>query len=253
MIQVTDYAIPEIGERTYEHHIGCPESQGEQDHKPRLWIQNDGNWVAYYCHHCGEKVNKPYRPSLFDVPIRKHVIMETDMDAQLGTLTPKIPGPELNWLFKHHLSKEDLDNYVVMYSTKLKRIVFPIAGGFVARSVTDKPKWLSIGKGEQRIIYGAPTNKTSIVLVEDIVSAIRVASAGYNVMALFGTSLHEQGKHLIVGDDEITGVMVWLDADATGKATKIYKDLSLYKDTQVIYTEQDPKEYTGIEIRDILK
>ncbi len=250
-INAADYDVPEVGRHIYCQHRDCPESAGRTDHKPRLWINNDGNWVAYYCHHCGEKLNKLYRVSLFDnhPHVEARRLASNDSGRLPDDFTPRIPGPELQWLFKY-LSPTQLKEHGVGYSASHQRIIFPVQGGYLERSVDSKPKWKTSGTLSQTIMVNQ--DSLLLVLVEDLVSAIKVMSAGYSVMPLYGTSLSHEGKLKILTNHGTNRVAVWLDKDATHKSDKMLKELELYIRTVQVITDKDPKEYIEKEIRRIL-
>ena len=90
---------------------------------------------------------------------------------------------------------------------------------------------------------------TDIIIVEDLVSAIKV-SRYYRCLPLFGsgcsrtklTRLRRYSDHL----------RFWLDRDKFGTAMKMAKIATqLGFKTDVIRTEKDPKEHINSEIRDL--
>lgn len=98
--------------------------------------------------------------------------------------------------------------------------------------------------------------KYSVVIVEDILSAIRVGRHVRSV-SLLGTSasaktlLHEVSIARAMGKL----IAVWLDADKAGKVgtNRIRNQLELLGSEPVcIRTTKDPKRYTNQEIKEIL-
>ena len=86
-----------------------------------------------------------------------------------------------------------------------------------------------------------------VVVVEDVLSAIRVHEAGYNSLAVLGTTVGPTQATLIA-DFPVIG---WFDGDKAGRNgfVKLRKALAPYGvDPKRIQTERDPKQYGRREI-----
>jgi DNA primase len=91
-----------------------------------------------------------------------------------------------------------------------------------------------------------------IVLVEDLLSAYKIQTAGFRSLCLMGTSLLPQLWEFLLHEEEIS---IWLDPDGAGRtaATTIQKQLALVgKTTRRIDTERDPKFQSKADIAALL-
>jgi hypothetical protein len=162
-------------------------------------------------------------------------------------------GAGMEWLRQYELTRVDVLYNDIMWSESNQLLIFPFKADEVllawqARDFKPdaKSKWFS--QGNLRDIFHILGNHSEreIVLVEDIVSAIKVARYK-NAMCLFGSS---------PPDDVLARVKtfydkayVWLDADAQDKAMKACKRLEMMgvKATP-FFTTRDPKEHTYKEL-----
>jgi len=113
----------------------------------------------------------------------------------------------------------------LMYDLKDNRVVFPIFYkgimlDAVGRSLSGAdPKWLRYtGKANY---FSAGTGNT-VVVVEDVISAITVAKLGFTGMAILGTSLSVAHMEQL-GD--YSQVIVALDPDAAHKTLKYRREI----------------------------
>jgi hypothetical protein len=86
------------------------------------------------------------------------------------------------------------------------------------------------------------------VLVEDCVSACKVAMANLTGVAILGTSLKED--YIIPIADRIDKCVVCLDKDATNKSFKIRDALSYHIPTYVEMIDKDLKHYSINELKE---
>ena len=92
-----------------------------------------------------------------------------------------------------------------------------------------------------------------LVLVEDIVSAIKVARVA-NSLGLLGTFLSDEGLRWAVSSG-FTEFYVWLDNDnhqVRTQQVRLRDRLELFGTAVIVKTALDPKEYTTDQIRRIL-
>lgn len=118
------------------------------------------------------------------------------------------------WVLKSGLSIEEAtSSYGFKWNDYIQRILIPVGDGHIGRSLTKgQPKYISDTATLWRSNCG--TDRVH-VLVEDVLSAIKVSRAGYGAVALMGTSQDAlkmipllQGSSLIIG---------WFDPDAAGQ------------------------------------
>lgn len=253
MINPDDYEVLGPGVSTRTRHIDCPESNGT-DHKLRLWIANNGDHVVYYCHHCGEKASTKAKGSLFHETVKTPYNSPKDVQCPVDCAL-RLPGEALLFLFKYGISPEDLKYHRISYSPSLNRVVFPIINDqqelvhWQGRALGNgKPKWLG-NTGTAQPWYSDIEGPRTIVIVEDIISAIKVNHI-INSVALLGTYIKDHDFQLIA--ETFDKVFVWFDADATGKALRLTNRFSLYTKAHTLMTPQDPKCYSDEEIRNLV-
>jgi hypothetical protein len=169
------------------------------------------------------------------------------------------------------MSEEDMSFYNLGYSAKHGRIIFPCyrwaaAGSDFAKQLIgwagkklstddnkDKPKWHIVRQRDiKHLNYTAVARVRSnrnVVIVEDPISAIRVADAGYFCIGLLTTYFPDTLLPKLKG----WTVHMWLDEDALDKATKYIVKLGSHGiKSHLIHTSKDPKEYTQEEINDYI-
>ena len=150
-----------------------------------------------------------------------------------------------------------------MHDIREDRAVFKIFDdeGFVVdavgRSIFNRlPKWKRYGKSKVpfiRGLYNALTSErnTTCVLVEDCISACVVSEYGIAGVALLGTSLLDEHKHILT--KHFNKVIVALDPDALPKTLQIGKELKGWvKEVKVLRLTDDLKYRKQIDIN-ILK
>ena len=161
------------------------------------------------------------------------------------------------WLKKYGIMEKEVED--CLWSDSKQWLIFPIYSNhgnkiliaWQARNfhpIRYKPKYITYGPvGDILHIIGQPSNK--IILVEDILSAIKVGRSLCQAMPLFGsnislrllTRLQERFKYL----------GIWLDMDKAKESLKSKLRASQLKFEKVfsIITEKDPKDYTNEEIK----
>ena len=153
-----------------------------------------------------KNIAKPNKPKLEAMNIPEHVVFHS-----LG--------------LEEFKEKWDLWDQGLMYDLKDKRAVFPIFHKGVMIDAVGRalqganPKWLRY-TGEADY-FTAGTGET-VVVVEDVISAITVAKLGFTGMALLGTSLSvAHMSHL----GHYSSIVVALDPDAAHKTLKFRREI----------------------------
>lgn len=215
-----------------------------------------------FCHACRHKTSSN---SLIKLPTRARIL---DLPENLNCEWP-IDVP--NWLAKYDHGIESIGLYC-FWSDHYQRLCFPYYIGDDYRGCwmrlvdeTTRPeyksKWLFAGKRDFVWVYFTDrcfpysvNDETrwyidnSVVLVEDVVSAIRV-SKHMNCICLGGTNLTPLIKKYIVKNYE--NVILFLDGDSAGRnaAEKIRKELKLDCSIRVIRAKKDPKEFSDLQLK----
>lgn len=134
-----------------------------------------------------------------------------------------------------------------------RRVFIPVGSDVIlARAVykEDTPKYKLFGRLKAAVF--TTQGHSPLVVVEDILSAIKVNRAGYSTAAALGTSVTPEiaAKLASVHED----IVLWLDPDKAGISgrTAIKKALGLYP-VNVLYARTtiatDPKYQTRDQIR----
>ena len=186
--------------------------------------------------------------------------------------TNELPSPALVDLYKFDIEERDMKFYNIGWTPERERIIFPIYKygkfdsetgwavkliGYAGKKLEsdtnkDKPKWSTVRQESIKHIkfIGVPDGKldpTTVVLVEDPISAIRVADAGYLSIGLMTTYLPDDLLPRLKGKRTV----IWLDDDAYPKAVKYVGKLGANGITSnVCHTSLDPKCYSRDEIKE---
>lgn len=160
--------------------------------------------------------------------------------------TREVPAKAWKWLLQYGLPIKYWRPFVG-YSESHSRLVLTCGDPVifsVGRDLTgeSKAKWLAYGDTHKTAVsYGDVSTAKQVTLVEDLVSAHKVAQLSLSV-PLFGTSVHNCHYKLL----KYFGlpVVLWLDKDQEHTMTKKCAQVSLYTGLPCSYivTEKDPKE-----------
>ena len=250
---VADLEIAE-GETAHVHH--CKEGHNND----RLYISNKEDCYLFYCHHCGSKGKldkhlKHYHRHVTPKAKPKYVSANPPEDAEFKVM--HWPVKAIAWLAKAKLNVKQIEQQGMWWSEKLQRVGIPVVAngyqGFIARNIdAHGAKYLVKRKDDQKFIFRRRPKKDSrtVVIVEDALSCIRLSYAGYNAVALQGTSLTDTMLSYLL--DHYDNFIVWLDDDKPEvkiKQVKLKQELDLFGKVSMRKTPNDPKEYTADELR----
>ena len=165
-------------------------------------------------------------------------------------------------VFGNNKAREYLESFGIsdtearlMYDVKQNRLVFLVEdNGMVVGAVgrmlhpysNTAPKWYKYGTPPVPFIVG--TNKYVGFIVEDCISACKVAISGFTGIALMGTSIPDNFVSPIV--DRIDRAFVCLDRDATEKSFKLRDCLSHVIPTQIKMIDKDLKWLSVEELKE---
>lgn len=237
----------------------CPlcVSEGNDRNEDNLAVYSDGHSYCYAGHgvvHRGSQIIQFKNKDLPHAGSREELLLPVDCDITY-------PEQCLEWVGKYELDRNDLLTNNVMWSESWKRLIFPVydefgiaawQGRYFGEDKT-KAKWF--GRGDLKNIYNILGSSGILVLVEDIVSAIKIAKAGFMAMPLYGCVIGtERFKRLFLLFGKQVGVVVWLDEDKHREALKEAKLGALYgMDCRVVFSKRDPKDENFNSIKEILK
>ena len=165
-------------------------------------------------------------------------------------------------VFGNNKAREYLESFGIsdtearlMYDVKQNRLAFLVEdNGMVVGAVgrmlhpysNTAPKWYKYGTPPVPFIVG--TNKYVGFIVEDCISACKVAISGFTGIALMGTSIPDNFVSPIV--DRIDRAFVCLDRDATEKSFKLRDCLSHVIPTQIKMIDKDLKWLSVEELKE---
>ncbi len=199
-----------------------------------------------------------------DVGSAAHSIITLPRDfIPLVTHDTTIPPHAYAWFYRYELDSDDFDDYYIGYSKKLERAIIPIYEDdkliawqgrdiYYNRNtllynkgiIKKKPlKYYTEYNGKTKLYFKINNNSQYIVLVEDMLSAIKVSKHyKYNVVGLLNSTLHN-GLITDLKLRKYDRVFVWLDPDAHLKAVQgCLRWQSMGVNTRCIRTIVDPKE-----------
>lgn len=236
----------------------CPEECGSggtlsinHDHK-RLWCS---------CFRCGytesqskgiQTLAELQRIKDLNDATTKELPMELPHDY-----TEELPRHARAWLFAAGVTPSVYKEYRIGYSASLDRVVLPVFDDFgtliwyQCRALLkgQKPKYIQPSRDRSEVLYKGhrgSSGNTRAVIVEDILSAIRVGKH-IDTYSLLGTKITPSQATSLSSYKRVT---TWLDPDTAGRrgAYKIRKALGLLTDVDNIITDVDPKELSDEDI-----
>jgi hypothetical protein len=161
--------------------------------------------------------------------------------------TREIPARYWQWLLQYGLPMSYWKPYCGFTETEGGRLIITYGNPVeysVGRSLEkDIPKWRSYGDKTKYVECLGPSLGDSVVLVEDLVSAHKVAQVTACI-PLFGTNIHDH----IVRELKVLmkPVVIWLDNDQYANLPKKVHRLQTLLNLPVSYlrTDKDPKAYS---------
>ena len=234
-------------------HEACPKCRenGNDRSGNNLGVYSDGHC---FCYRCGY-ISGRKTVTRTEQPQSQRIVLPADV-------TTELPFEARAWLGQYQLARLDLNRNHVMWSERWSRIIFPyfnenellawqgryIPCGKNNTEINGKApaKWFSQGKIHE-IIHPLQVNKRKAMLVEDIVSAIKVSRVS-GAIPIFGSSV--SAKQILRLKTVVDEVWYWLDPDMRAKSVKMAKLSNLLGlPAHVIFSDKDPKEHTQDEIR----
>ena len=222
---------------------------------------------TYYCYACGHvEVRSKGRLTLAELTrlkeLNEQAAQYTDDTISLPVdFTDDIPLAGRLWLYSGGISPTVWKQYGIGFSPSLGRVVLPVYDNtgrlqwYQCRAVNkgQSPKYIQPSADKSSVVFESHTetnDSKSIIIVEDILSAIRVGKH-HKSASILGTKVSV--KH-INHFAKYSKVVTWLDSDGAGQkgAYSVRKSLSLITEVSNIVTELDPKKLTDEQIRNEL-
>jgi hypothetical protein len=253
----------------FSHYEQCPRclEKGKDSRGDNLGVYGDG---SKHCYACGYHIFPKHH-------IPKEVNEHENKAVLPADFTREVPGEAWKWLLQWGLSFRYWKEQGVGWSEKDRRLVFTVGSEFsIGRFIPRPGEPLAIPKqDEQRQlnvidrraprkwfvwgdchkiphVYGDYQTSERVVLVEDIISAHKVAGAGYTGIPLFGVnvfpSIINTLRHIKLP------VTYWLDKDQEHTMRDKANNLALLTGLPVSFrvSVSDPKALSFEKIRSIL-
>lgn len=201
----------------------------------------------FYCFGCGY-----YKPKedLNSVRARREKSAVQDNEGVDLEVDYTIPPEGMRWLLQYGITSQDAELYKLGWNHEAQMLVLVnMPDYYQGRNFSGKgPKYLSRGR-KPLLFYGSGD---TIVCVEDVVSAIKIAKAGHTGVPLLGSSISQDLQEALIS--RRSPVILWLDRDKAKEAVLASRNLySKGVDCSVRITPKDPKEYSIGEIDEWLK
>ncbi len=239
-------------------HERCPmcAKLGRDNTHDNLAVYSDGHSWCYSCHYSTypSGVERFKHGSITSsVPEKEPLTLPVDCDINY-------PPRALKWVEQYELTRVDLLNNNVMWSESMQRLIFPVyADGWLlawqgryfgtqSSAVAKIAKWY--GKGNLKDTLHILGRGDTLVLTEDVVSAMKVAKCGVRAVPLFGCIVGDRFKRLKTVLQPSDRCLVWLDLDKAKESAREARLGNLYGiNTSSIITKLDPKECSFFEIQ----
>lgn len=236
-----------------------------------MLVSHSTKGYSAYCFRCG-----PVGFEAHGVLSIKQVLERRKADealAQGGVRMPRdftvdIPAPARLWLQKAGVTAPTAEFYGIGYSPSTNRVIIPVwedmqQVAVLARAVDGtKPKYIAAMRSSNEYFTSAtePTEAATVVVTEDVLSAIR-CGATYRSYALLGTgagptTIAGLSKRLETVAGASPTVAVWLDPDKAGRSAskKYIRALRLAGwDAHAVLSDRDPKYYSNADIKEFVE
>lgn len=234
-------------------HMACPACReaGRDRSGDNLVVYSDGGLHCFSCgYHKGGLIHD-YNP------------VKEKFDDQENLLprdaSREIPAAIWKWLLQYQLPPSYWQPFIC-YSEEQQRLIFAMGtppSFYTGRYFGDdkKPKWFHYGNPHRTpIIFGLPEKAVEIVLVEDPISAHKVAygQEARVVAPLFGTRVVD--PFIPVLRHFRLPICMWLDKDQEQHAQKRASRLSMLTGQKVryVFSTDDPKSLSFVGIKKVL-
>lgn len=249
----------------FSHYEGCPRciDRGQDSRRDNLGVYRDGSAHCWACgYHRSGSVYKRWASSTTE--------SSSELNNGQKSLLPRdwtreVPADAWQWVMQYGLSWRYWQESVG-YSPSTRRLVFQVGGvdkddqgnlvrtGSLAFSIgryvgppTDDKKlrkwhvWGDSHKHAELLRYTRDTSSRQLVLVEDVVSAHKVAQVA-DCIPLFGTTVHPCHMYALINSNQ--DVYLWLDKDQEWASKKKALQIGsiLGREVSIVVTDKDPKE-----------
>lgn len=235
-------------------HEPCPRcrDRGSDRSGNNLGVYSD----HLYCFSCGYwKSTKSGFQTLESVQKEEK---QNASDSLPNDFSINIRVDALAWIKQYGITQKELDKNHIGWSDEKEFLIFPVLdmeGGLIMWQgryfgTNQKfPKYIT--KGYKRDVYHVLGSGNPCVLVEDLISAIKVSRVT-SAMPLWGSSI--LSKQCFILSRRFESLTIWLDPDKYNEAIKFSNRAGLFfNEVHVVLSEKDPKEHSDEEIKAYLR
>ncbi len=237
---------------TLLHKTRCPEcaKQNKDLSGDNLGVYSDGHSYCFSCgfHSAGSLKEKLHKKNKEVKPLE----LPEDLSFY-------IPDYAIKWLLKYFSPDKIPQCFWSESKQGLYFLIKDLHGDLLAYQYRyfgknpSHPKWVGSGISNNLYHIIGPKDST-IILVEDLISALRLAQCNHYVMPIFGSHVGLKRLAYLSNFLGVSEVVVWLDEDKrTESITEANRAMSIGLKARAITTELDPKEYSCLQIQQILK
>ena len=234
----------------------CPECAklGKDTSHDNLITYSDGH---SYCFGCGHRTGGS---GLSRIVNRQEEVVNNQVLSLPLDSSYEYPKVALDWVGQYELDRNDLIRHRVIWSDYFERLIFPVFDetgllGYQGRYLGNKEgkaKWWGQGRLEEILHILKSEDDSCIILVEDIVSAIKLQKVGHTSMPIFGSHLSLSRLNRI--GRYYKDVVIWLDPDKRKESILFQtRAKTVGLKARVIFSDKDPKEHTNVDIKRILQ
>ena len=242
-----------------EHYEQCPrcDAIGRDTRRDNVGVYSDG---SKHCFSCGwHKFPIGFRKVNKDLNVSKSLLP--------ADFTWEVPSRAWQWVIQYGLPISYWQPFTG-YSPAEERLVFRVGESSgrpslvfsIGRHIggnTNVRKWYVWGDPHKHCEVVAACSQPStevVVLVEDLISAHKVANANYTAIPLFGTRLHPCHLYYLNHSPNLRTVTLWLDKDQELRVKReaLRLESLINKPVRVVTTIEDPKAISFVDIANIL-
>ena len=232
-----------------------------------LVLEHTSEGYRGYCHRCHlsgwrSKGRQSLNAQLNRLRRADDELKEKKFITLPSDYTREIPPAGLLWLSRGGITSALAAKYNIGYSPYYARVFLPVYRGgdlvyWQARAVHQgqTPKYINpkVDKSEVRFVSQRSGLEETIVVTEDILSAIRVGEVkGVTGCSILGTTASPSDLRFI---NSFKQIILWFDPDEAGRkcTLQIKRSLALIgRQVQTISSDKDPKEYTHRQLQEML-
>ncbi len=253
----------------------CPQC-GVSTNTNAAIVNHNAKYYSIYCNACDlqeyerrgiQTLEDRQRVNQLNESAKQHLLGDIKLPEGTTYEPEEFSREARMWLYKAGLTPTDWRHYGIGYNERIERVILPVydtVGKLIwyqCRAIItgQKPKYLQPSRDKGTIYYvsGTEEHKGSVVVVEDVLSYIRVKNAlntlngDTQVFTPLGTKLSTHQVNILSNYDS---VIVWFDNDRAGQegTKRIRQSVGMFSKVSSIRTDQDPKLYSSKQIRNLI-